>query len=223
MPDEVQSPAEQEPGRDYYSNVRHEMVPFLPLRYSRVLEVGCGEGVFAPLLQQPCEIWGVEMDAASAEVARTRLDRVLVGTFEQVQEELPFRYFDLVVCNDVIEHMPNPEAFLAAVRTRMAPGAGIIASIPNMRHWEVLWQLLVRRDWKYGREGILDRTHLRFFTEKSIRRLFEDAGFRIERTGGINGVFDASRRLLFATVSLVSLGHYRDTQFRQFAVLARLR
>lgn len=198
------------------------MVPFLPGQYARVLEVGCGEGVFAPLLKQPCETWGVEMDAASAARARERMTRVLVGTYEQVESELPVGYFDLVVCNDVIEHMADPEAFLSAVRTRMAPGGHVVASIPNMRHWEVLWQLLVKKDWKYVREGIMDRTHLRFFTERSIRRLFEDHGFTVERMAGINGVFDPVRRVLFGLVSALTLGFYRDTQFRQFALLARL-
>jgi 2-polyprenyl-3-methyl-5-hydroxy-6-metoxy-1,4-benzoquinol methylase len=216
------SSADHRPGPQYYANVRHEMVPFLPPEYSRVLEVGCGEGVFAPLLTRPCEKWGVEMDPASAERARQTMDRVLVGTYEEVASGLPERFFDLVVCNDVIEHMADPEAFLTAVRTRMAPGGHIVASIPNMRHWEVLWQLLVHKDWKYVREGIMDRTHLRFFTERSIRRLFEEGGFTIVRAAGINGVFDPVRRALFGLLSVLTLGLYRDTQFRQFAVLARL-
>lgn len=216
------SSADHRPGPQYYANVRHEIVPFLPPEYSRVLEVGCGEGVFAPLLTRPCEKWGVEMDPASAERARQMMDRVLVGTYEGVEGGLPEGYFDLVVCNDVIEHMADPERFLAAVRTRMVPGGYIVASIPNMRHWEVLWQLLVRKDWKYVRDGIMDRTHLRFFTERSIRRLFEDHGFVVERMSGINGVFDPVRRAVFGLVSALTLGFYRDTQFRQFALLARL-
>jgi 2-polyprenyl-3-methyl-5-hydroxy-6-metoxy-1,4-benzoquinol methylase len=216
------SNADHRPGPQYYANVRHEMVSFLPHDYARVLEVGCGEGVFAPLLTRPCEKWGVEMDPASAERARRTLDRVLVGTYEGVAHELPTRYFDLVVCNDVIEHMADPEAFLSAVQARMSPGGHLLASIPNMRHWEVLWQLLVLKDWKYVREGIMDRTHLRFFTERSIRRLFEDGGFTIERAAGINGVFAPGRRAVFGVLNVLTLGFLRDTQFRQFAVLARL-
>lgn len=68
----------------------------------------------------------------------------------------------------------------------------------------------------------MDRTHLRFFTEKSIQRLFEDAGFVVERKAGINGVFNPTRRVLLGGLTLVTLGAFRDVQFRQFAVLARL-
>lgn len=219
---EVAAGAELRPGRHYFTNVRHEMVPFLPERYTRVLEVGCGEGAFMPLLTQRCERWGVEMDAASAQRAATLMDRVLVGRFENVCGALPPAYFDLVVCNDVIEHMADPDGFLSSVKQCMAPGGCIVASIPNMRHWEVLWQLLVRRDWRYVREGIMDRTHLRFFTETSIHRLFTDAGFTIERSTGINGVFDPARRFVFGVVSALTLGAWADTQYRQFAVRARL-
>lgn len=210
------------PGPDYYRNVRHEMVPFLPDRYSRTLEVGCGDGVFASLLAPATEVWGVELDAAAAAVAATRMHRVLIGPYDAVVSRIPTGYFDLVVCNDIIEHLSDPEAFLDSVRTRMAPGGHIIASIPNMRHWEVLWQLLVRKDWKYGREGILDRTHLKFFTERSIRRLFEDAGFIVERQAGINGTFNPVRRLVLKTIGVLSLGYYADIEYRQFGLRARL-
>jgi len=209
------------PGSDYYANVRHEMVPFLPDTYRRVLEIGCGDGVFADLLTRPHEMWGVELDPDAAARARPRLHRVLLGTFEQVQHQLPTNYFDLVVCNDVLEHMADPDAFLTAVGAHMTRNGCLIASIPNMRHWQVLWQLLVRKDWQYGREGIMDRTHLRFFTETSMRRMFTDAGFQIERMQGINGVFDRTRRILFGAVTLLSLGHYADTQYRQFGMTAR--
>jgi 2-polyprenyl-3-methyl-5-hydroxy-6-metoxy-1,4-benzoquinol methylase len=214
--------APEGPGRDYYSNVRHEMVPFLPPHYSRVLEVGCGEGRFVQLLTRRCEVWGVELDQESAAVAATRMNRVLVGAYDAVAHRLPDASFDLIVCNDVIEHMADADAFVWSIRTKLVRGGYVMASIPNMRHWEVLWQLLIRRDWKYGREGILDRTHLRFFTERSIRRLFEEAGFEIERQAGINGAFDPIRRAVLNGVAFMTLGHARDIQFRQFGVLARL-
>lgn len=210
------------PGGGYYANPRHEMVQFLPGKYSRVLEVGCGEGAFAALLTLPCEVWGVECEPAAAARAATRMHKVLVGPFDAVEAGIPNRYFDLVVCNDVIEHLQDPEAFLRSIRQRLVSGGHVIASIPNMRHWEVLWQLLVRKDWKYVQEGTLDRTHLKFFTEKSVRRLFEESGFVIERESGINDVFHPVRRAILKTVGLLTLGNLSDIGYRQFGILARL-
>ena len=91
-----------------------------------------------------------------------------------------------------------------------------------MRHWEVLWELLVTKDWKYRQEGILDRTHLRFFTEKSVRRLFVEAGFVIARESGINDVFNPVRRMILRTAGLLTLGYYNDIGYRQFGILARV-
>lgn len=190
--------------------------------YSRVLEVGCGEGVFATLLKQPCETWGVEPEPASAARATSRMQKVLVGLFNDVADQIPRGYFDLVVCNDVIEHLGDPENFLAAIKECMAPRGYIIASIPNIRHWEVLWELLAKKDWRYGSSGILDRTHLRFFTEKSIRRLFETSGFCIEQVAGINGTFGPLRRAILRILGALTFGYYADVQFRQFALRARL-
>lgn len=209
------------PGRDYYANVRHEMVQFLPRTYARVLEVGCGEGAFVPLLTLPCEVWGVEPEPQAAARAASRMHKVLVGPFDAVQAEIPMRYFDLVVCNDVIEHLKDPESFLRSIRQRLVSGGHVTASIPNVRHWEVLWQLLVSRDWRYVQSGTLDRTHLRFFTEKSVRRLFEQAGFLIEREAGINDVFNPIRRMILKTVGWLTLGHFSDMGYRQFGILAR--
>jgi 2-polyprenyl-3-methyl-5-hydroxy-6-metoxy-1,4-benzoquinol methylase len=198
------------------------MTRFLPSHYSHVLEIGCGQGMFYDLLDQPCEFWGVELEAEAAEKAAGRLQRVLVGAYDAVAAQIPENFFDLVVCNDVIEHLPDADAFIESIRTKMVRGGHIVASIPNMRHWEVLWQLLVHRDWKYGAEGILDRTHLRFFTEKSMRRLFEEGGFEVLFQDGINGVFDPVRRLILSAIAALTLGHSSDIQYRQFGVLARL-
>jgi 2-polyprenyl-3-methyl-5-hydroxy-6-metoxy-1,4-benzoquinol methylase len=210
-----------------YRQQRTEMLALMPSHCTRVLEIGCDEGDFATHLEG--EVWGIEPDVAAATIATGRLHRVLVGTFDAMCEELPVGYFDVVVCNDVIEHMPDHDRFLRQIGAYMAPGGVLVGSVPNMRHYRALFELLVLRDWDYRDSGVLDRTHLRFFTARSLRRSLEHAGFEIERFQGINGGirFGLSRQLLphalfgWAMI-VVTLGYWRDIRFMQFGFRARL-
>ena len=203
------------------------MLAFLPARPQRVLEIGCDEGDFTGQLD--AELWGVEPQPDAAAIAAARLHRVLVGRYAAVRDALPAGYFDLVVCNDVIEHMADHQGFLRDVRTHLAPGGVLVGSVPNMRHYRALFELLVLRDWHYRESGVLDRTHLRWFTARSLRRALEEAGFRIERLDGINGGigFGLSRQhlphALFAWALIAaSLGRWADIRFLQFGFRARM-
>jgi SAM-dependent methyltransferase len=212
----------------YFANPRPEVAALLPTGARHVIEIGCGEGRFAGHVQGRSSYWGVEPSAAALK-ARERLDRVLQGTWEQVVDELPLRHFDLAVCNDVIEHMPDPEAFLASLKTRLVPGACIVGSVPNVRYLPQLGELLWQRDWRYRDDGILDRTHLRFFTQRSVERLFSGQGFVIEQLCGLNDLqalapwpgrvrWGLTQRLL----ELLTLRSHHDTRFLQIGFRARL-
>jgi 2-polyprenyl-3-methyl-5-hydroxy-6-metoxy-1,4-benzoquinol methylase len=212
------------------------MARFLPSSYRRVLEIGCAAGSFSDHLSLPCEVWGVEPNAEAAQLAARKMHKVLVGTYDLVAAELPERYFDLVVCNDVIEHMDDHEAFLEAIKQKMVPGGYITGSIPNVRHITALFKLLIRKDWPYADSGILDRTHLRFFTEKSLRRALLQHGYRIEKFAGIGSIIrsgiasvpppgflaDAVYRLATIGVVCLTAGFYWDTQYPQYGFLVSL-
>jgi len=146
------------------------------------------------------------------------LHRAFAGTFEQCATELPEGYFDPLVINDVIEHMPDDAGFLKAVQAKLAPGAMVMGSIPNMRYWPVLRALIFQGEWRYTDEGVLDRTHLRFYTQRSFRRLLEENGFTVMRFGGINNSLSRSRRFW---LWLFSAGRLDDVGFLQFAFLAQ--
>ncbi|WP_373097931.1 class I SAM-dependent methyltransferase, partial [Zhongshania sp.] len=87
----------------YYDGSRKDLVELIPSGVKRVLEIGCGKGGFAKNFEGVAEYWGVEPDSASAKLALNTLTKVLVGTYDEVEAELPDGYFDLIVCNDVIE------------------------------------------------------------------------------------------------------------------------
>jgi ubiquinone/menaquinone biosynthesis C-methylase UbiE len=164
----------------YFSCDRPELVPLIPAEATRILEVGCGEGRFANTLRaaRPAsrlEIVGVEVNEAAGQVARSVLDRLIVGNVEQLEVNYD-NYFDCVVFADVLEHLVDPWNMLRRARRFLKDGGRIVASIPNVQHWSVLANLF-RGRWDYAEYGIMDNTHLRFFTRTSIRNLFESTGF----------------------------------------------
>jgi 2-polyprenyl-3-methyl-5-hydroxy-6-metoxy-1,4-benzoquinol methylase len=174
--------------KGYRSSSRPEVMNLLPpLRKGlKVLEIGCGEGAFSAGIPDTAETWGIEPEPLSARVARDRLSKVFDTTFDEIAAELPVDYFDLVVCNDVIEHMIDHDAFLCSIRRHMAPGSELVGSVPNVRFYGNLFNLIVAGDWHYQDSGVLDRTHYRFFTLRSVRRCLEHAGFEVERLEGLN-------------------------------------
>jgi 2-polyprenyl-3-methyl-5-hydroxy-6-metoxy-1,4-benzoquinol methylase len=196
------------------------MAEFLPHHYHKVLEIGCGEGGFAACLNAGCEIWGVEMHESSASIASQRIHRILIGSYDAVQQDLPENYFDLVICNDVIEHMPDHDAFFDSIGGKLRDGGYLVASIPNMRYYYCLRELLLRKEWVYRDQGVMDRTHLRFFTERSIRRTLSDHGFSVESLRGINGLRGAKRVLRAMFFVVLTLGYYSDILFQQFGFRA---
>lgn len=114
--------------------------------------------------------------------ARARVNgiNVVTGLYDDVASQIPDGHFDLVVCNDVIEHMIDPAGFLRNVKAKLAPGGHLIASIPNIRYAPVLFNLLVHADFEYTEWGVLDYTHLHLFTSKSFSRLAEQCGWEVE-------------------------------------------
>jgi O-antigen biosynthesis protein len=166
----------------YFSCPRTELVPLVPRKALRVLDIGCGEGGFAQSLRaarQPSrlEIVGVELCEGPAQRAASVLDTVIVGNVEQL--DLPYEeYFDCVVLADVLEHLIDPWRLVRRVRRFLRRDGHVVASIPNVQHWAVLAGLMVG-NWEYCDFGVMDRTHLRFFTRKSIKALFNSNGFEL--------------------------------------------
>ena len=117
---------------------------------------------------------------------------MLNGLYEDVYAELPDNYFDLIICNEVIEHFRDHDVFFESIKNKMSKNSYIIGTIPNVRYAKNLYHLLFNKDWKYENEGILDRTHLRFFTEKSLRRTFNKHDFIIDEFYGINSLISES-------------------------------
>jgi 2-polyprenyl-3-methyl-5-hydroxy-6-metoxy-1,4-benzoquinol methylase len=203
--------------RKYFNNDRLEMLKFVPSGVKRVLEVGCGFGFFSALVstKREAEVWGIEPNAEAAEEAKKRLHRVFLGTFEENANEIPCGYFDAVILNDVLEHVANTEFFLTLVKTALKQGGVVVISLPNIRYFHTMYDLLIKKDFEYVDSGVLDRTHLRFFTKKSAVRTFEKSGFRVIDICGIN----PTRSVRFKVFNLLFMNLLSDMQYLQYAFL----
>ncbi len=201
---------------NYYQNTRDDLIPFLPGNYHKVLEIGCGEGNFWKLLRQdePLEIWGVEPNQNAAIVARRHAHQLYECTFDECVDGLPNNYFDLIICNDVIEHMPDHDLFFEQIKNKMNADGHLIGSLPNVRFYPVMRNLIFKKDWPYENAGVLDRTHLRFFTRKSMQRCFEEHEFNIIKLGGVNSPGRFKFFILFLNILL--LGTAMDSKYQQY-------
>jgi 2-polyprenyl-3-methyl-5-hydroxy-6-metoxy-1,4-benzoquinol methylase len=214
---------------DYFEHTRFEMLPFVPANCRRVLDVGCGQGNFGEALKRDrkIEVWGLEPVASAAAEAATKLDRAIEGIFTP-DAGLPPASFDAIIFNDVLEHLPDPAEALQLAHQLLTPGGVVIASIPNIRQFQKVWELAVLGEWQYHDRGILDRTHLKFFTRKSIHTMFTDSDFQVETIQGINaysggdGSGKPSRWRIFKAINALTLNAIADMKYLQFAVVARL-
>ena len=150
--------------------------------HKRVLEVGCASGTQTRVLKERlhCTVTGLEIDPQAAEMARPFCDRLIVGSIEQLDlaQVLGAQTFDVVMFADVLEHLYDPVQALQKVAPLLAEGGRVLASIPNVAHVSVVVEL-IRGNFEYRPFGLLDNTHIRFFTKKSIVELFEQAGYRL--------------------------------------------
>lgn len=155
---------------------------------SRVLDLGCGAGALGHLLRQrgTDRIDGITYNPAEAEAARQWYQQVAVADLDQCElvTLLGEQRYDVIVCADVLEHLRSPERLLAQCRQHLAPGGQLLASIPNAGHAGLIGELMGGR-LEYRDEGLLDRTHLRFFTRRSWLDFLADQGWGATRLEGI--------------------------------------
>lgn len=205
----------------YYEGTRPEMLSFIPPDTHRLLEVGCAAGNFGRQLKERGveEVWGVEVDETPANHARQVLDRVFTGDIAVVLDELPAGYFDVVLFNDVLEHLVDPWTVLERVKRVLRPGGMVVSSIPNIRYYPYIRRLLLHKEWDYEEQGVLDRTHLRFFTTRSIKGMYHELGYEILRHEGINPLPHPPLHYRLANVLLRR--KIDDMRFVQFVTWAR--
>ncbi len=179
--DAVDARIPQTPAHDRFNA---DLLRWMPGSALRIVEVGASSGALARAyrMENPkAEYVGIEIDPSYVERARAHCTQVIHGDIEQMSDE-QFRALsptDCWVFGDVLEHLYDPWGVLRRIRSTMRPSDCVVACVPNAQHWTVLARLASGNFW-YEETGLLDRTHIRFFTRITLTRMFEDCGFRID-------------------------------------------
>jgi len=169
----------------YYAGVNPDLLDRIPLSSTHVLEIGCGAGRLAAAYRArnpQARLWGVETHGPAAAEAAARLDHLIEGDIEdpatlaRLDAARQGTLFNALIFGDVLEHLRDPWRTLADLRARMAPDAVCCICVPNVAHWSLLAGQL-RGAWTYTESGLLDRTHLRFFTRDSAGAMLAEAGW----------------------------------------------
>jgi 2-polyprenyl-3-methyl-5-hydroxy-6-metoxy-1,4-benzoquinol methylase len=203
------------PDTGYYFNTRKEVLEHMPVGVKTLLDIGCGAGVFAGEVKkrQNITVWGVELNENIAAQSGKNIDHLIVGDISAVACKLPDNYFDCITCNDILEHIYDPYEILRALKSKLTKSGILICSIPNVRFIRILKSVLFKKEWEYTESGIMDFTHIRFFTKASIIRMFDKLDYQVLDIIGIN---KRKMSLGFCVLNFIFAGLLEDTVFPQF-------
>ncbi len=171
----------------YHLNVRHELIGLIAEPPRIVIDIGCAAGATGARVKElhpGARVIGLETHVGAAQAASAVLDQVIVDSIETAdlrEHGIAPGSVDVVIAGDVLEHMINPWRVLDRLRPFLSSRGRVIASVPNARNLALLGELVDGGEWRYECSGLLDITHLRFFTVKSLGRLFQETGY--EMTG----------------------------------------
>jgi len=197
---------------DYFSHSRQEIAPLLPPSAIRVLEIGCSAGGTMAWLKAKwpdAEFVGVDGNPNVLGKLRSLGEKSFIHDLENPLPEIG--QFDLILALDILEHLRQPALVLKDLVDRLTHSGRIIVSLPNVAHASVIVDLALRRQFEYRDAGILDRTHLRFFTEKSALALMKEAGLSV--VDGVANGLDGSKAALANALTGGLLFHYLVKQY----------
>lgn len=170
---------------EYYKQKRTEIAPLLGNKYGAILDLGCGSGSTLAWTKKICKAdlaVGIDIEHEGNELARNSMDRLVIGdlnnpnTLANLEGE-----YDLILALDVLEHLVDPWLTLQQAKSKLAADGRIIISIPNINHWSILRDLIFLDKFEYSNSGILDITHVRFFTRKTIEKMISSADLIAEK------------------------------------------
>jgi len=204
----------------YFEHARKEIQTLLPAFSEKVLDVGCGTGATLAWIKSigRCSAtFGVELSEEAASQAKGTVDHLMIGSIEEDDFAFADEKFDLILLLDVLEHLIDPwRVIRELVDSNLRVGGIVVASVPNIRFYGSFAPLVFKGQWEYADTGVLDRTHLRFFTKKSAQALISGAGLNIEAV--LSNPVDFSRKQRLA--NLMTLNAFHDFLTQQYLIQA---
>lgn len=202
----------------YHNQIRHDVIEHVPPTDGTLLDLGGGIGATAAHLKSIGRSRRAGcLDAVSPEHAADGLDFHVSGDFEDpaflraaLAENGPF---GTILCLDILEHLVDPWAVVAALHEALEPGGRIVASIPNVRHYRVSGGLFLRNRWHLTDAGILDRTHLRFFVKETAVELMTHSGLELELVTAPERAGNRRARALLSRLSKGRIDTFFDVQY----------
>lgn len=193
---------------EYSSFIRNEIIGLINKEREaeiNVLEVGCacGATLLAIKNRYPySNLYGIEFNEGSASIAK-KFASVTAENIENSQLSYDKKFFDYIIFADVLEHLYNPQKVLENIKEYLKDDGYILASIPNVMHYSVIQQL-INGSWTYEDAGILDKTHIRFFTKNEIIKLFSNSGYRDIGIGSIKSYMSAEDKKFIKQIGELS-------------------
>lgn len=202
---------------DYYSRQRSWPALFQIKRGGHYLDIGCGKGRLGAFLKQQfaAKVTGIEIFPEYASEASKCLDEVLCGNIEELDLVAYTNQFNHIIFSDSLEHLLDPETALMKAKAMLRPDGALLLSIPNVRNFRVTLPLVLLGKFEYQDEGLLDRTHLRFFTRSSITNLLLHCGFEVESVK-----FDLPANSKVGLLNILTLGLFKETLTSHFFIKA---
>jgi 2-polyprenyl-3-methyl-5-hydroxy-6-metoxy-1,4-benzoquinol methylase len=207
----MQNTAFHEKDAHYYVRLKWWMLPLVKDGPNIVMDLGCASGVMGRKLLETgkaAEVHGVEIFPDAAEEAARHYTEVHTGDIEEMDLEYENR-FDYVICGDILEHLKDPYSVVRRIHQWLKPGGSIFVCVPNVRNYSVVRMLVFRGRWEYHDAGIMDRTHMRFFTRSSCSEMLAEAGFEVYHE---QMMIDGARKNFANRVTLGLFGEFLASQ-----------
>jgi 2-polyprenyl-3-methyl-5-hydroxy-6-metoxy-1,4-benzoquinol methylase len=199
--DKMENNVQNEPVSNYYKMIKPIIIESIPEGPNVILDLGCGAGQLGKVLREENkakELIGVELFKPAAREAAEHYDVVYEGDLEQIALDY-VNYFDFIICADILEHLREPWTVLRKLHSCLKEKGILFVIIPNIRYWRILRDLIFYGKLEYTDAGILDRTHLRFFTMTTFCSILSDASYEISHA---TILIDGPKQKRFNTVTL---------------------